>query len=118
MLKVRIIPILTFNGFALVKTKQFANPRMVGNAVQAARVYNSRAVDELAFIDIFATQQNRKINLKETDIITLTGISSGISFGIDDSKGLLIFDPGSPISDSSSITASVVKNVASICNNF
>ena len=64
MLKVRIIPILTFNGFALVKTKQFANPRMVGNPVQAARVYNSRAVDELAFIDIFATQQNRKINLK------------------------------------------------------
>ncbi len=64
MLKVRIIPILTFNGFALVKTKQFINPRMVGNPVQAARVYNSRAVDELAFIDIFATQQNRKINLK------------------------------------------------------
>lgn len=64
MLKVRIIPILTFNGFALVKTKQFANPRMVGNPVQAARVYNSRAVDELAFIDIFATKQNRKNNLK------------------------------------------------------
>jgi cyclase len=64
MLKVRIIPILTFNGFALVKTKQFANPRMVGNPVQAARVYNSRAVDELAFIDIFATKQNRKQNLK------------------------------------------------------
>ena len=64
MLKVRIIPILTFNGFALVKTKQFTNPRMVGNPVQAARVYNSRAVDELAFIDIFATKQNRKNNLK------------------------------------------------------
>ncbi|MBK8519575.1 MAG: imidazole glycerol phosphate synthase subunit HisF [Chitinophagaceae bacterium] len=64
MLKVRIIPILTFNGFALVKTKQFANPRMVGNPVQAARVYNSRAVDELAFVDIFATKQSRKNNLK------------------------------------------------------
>lgn len=64
MLKIRIIPILTFNGFALVKTKQFANPRMVGNPVQAARVYNSRAVDELAFIDIFATKQARKNNLK------------------------------------------------------
>lgn len=64
MLKVRIIPILTFNGFALVKTKQFTNPRMVGNPVQAARVYNSRAVDELAFIDIFASKQNRKNNLK------------------------------------------------------
>lgn len=64
MLKVRIIPILTFNGFALVKTKQFANPRMVGNPVQAARVYNSRGVDELVFLDIFASNQGRKINLK------------------------------------------------------
>lgn len=63
MLKARIIPILTFNGFALVKTKQFANPRMVGNPVQAARVYNSRGVDELVFVDIFASKQNRKPNL-------------------------------------------------------
>ena len=55
MLKVRIIPILTFNGFGLVKTKQFANPRMVGNPVQSARVYNSRGVDELVFLDIFAS---------------------------------------------------------------
>lgn len=64
MLKVRVIPILTFNGFGLVKTKQFANPRMVGNPVQAARVYNSRGVDELVFLDIFASKQKRKINLK------------------------------------------------------
>jgi len=63
MLKIRIIPILTFNGFGLVKTKKFSNPRMVGNPVQAARVYNSRGVDELAFIDITATKQKRKINL-------------------------------------------------------
>lgn len=64
MLKVRIIPILTFNGFGLVKTKLFSNPRMVGNPVQAARVYNSRGVDELVFLDIFASEQKRKINLK------------------------------------------------------
>ena len=64
MLKLRIIPILTFNGFGLVKTKKFANPRMVGNPVQAARVYNSRGVDELVFLDITASEQNRKINLK------------------------------------------------------
>ena len=63
MLKKRVIPVLTFNGFALVKTKQFANPRMVGNPMQAARVYNSRNVDELVFIDIFATKQKRKLNL-------------------------------------------------------
>ena len=64
MLKVRVIPILTFNGFGLVKTKQFQNPRMVGNPIQTAKVYNSRGVDELIFLDIFATRQKRKINLK------------------------------------------------------
>ena len=37
---------------------------MVGNPVQAARVYNSRGVDELVFLDIFASNQKRKLNLK------------------------------------------------------
>lgn len=63
MLKIRIIPVLTFNGLALVKTKLFGNPRMLGNPIQAARVFNSRNVDELVFTDITATAQNRKINL-------------------------------------------------------
>lgn len=64
MLKCRVIPILTFNGFGLVKTKEFgSNPRMVGNAVQAAKVYNSRNVDELVFLDIYASDNARKMNL-------------------------------------------------------
>ena len=62
MLKVRIIPALTFNGLSLVKTKNFSRPRIVGNPIQAARVYNSRNVDELIFVDINATIQKRKIN--------------------------------------------------------
>lgn len=66
MIKVRVIPILTFNGFALVKTKNFTNPRMLGNPVQSAKVFNSRGVDELVFLDIMATKQKRKINLPLT----------------------------------------------------
>ena len=93
MLKVRIIPILTFNGFGLVKTKKFANPRMVGNPVQAARVYNSRGVDELVFLDIFASQQQRKLNLKLiSDVIREcympVAIGGGIS-SIEDINDLL-----------------------------
>ena len=84
MLKVRVIPILTFNGFGLVKTKQFANPRMVGNPVQAARVYNSRGVDELVFLDIFATRQKRKLNLAiARDIIKECFMPVGVGGGID-----------------------------------
>lgn len=64
MLKCRVIPVLTFSGLALVKTKGFAgNARMVGNAVQAAKVFNARNVDELVFLDIYASDQKRKINL-------------------------------------------------------
>ena len=70
MLKCRVIPILTFNGFGLVKTKGFAsNPRMIGNAVQAAKVYNSRNVDELVFLDIYASKKNRKMNLQMARLI-------------------------------------------------
>ncbi len=84
MLKVRVIPILTFNGFALVKTKQFSSPRMVGNPVQAAKVYNSRRVDELVFIDIMASRQNRKINSKIVkDVIKECYMPVTIGGGID-----------------------------------
>mgnify|MGYP001397649905 CR=1 FL=1 len=64
MLKLRIIPILSFNGFALVKTKQFSTARMVGNPIQAARVYNARGVDELVLIDIMASEQNRTLPIE------------------------------------------------------
>jgi cyclase len=84
MLKIRVIPVLTFNGFALVKTRQFSSPRMVGNPVQAARVYNARGVDELLLIDIMASLQNRKINLKITaDVIKECYMPIGIGGGID-----------------------------------
>jgi cyclase len=84
MLKVRIIPVLTFNGFGLVKTKRFVNPRMVGNPVQAARVYNNRGVDELVFIDINATTQKRKINLKVvSDVIKECYMPVAIGGGIE-----------------------------------
>src|SRR5688500_3630070 len=93
MLKTRIIPILTFNGFGLVKTKKFSNPRMVGNPVQTARVYNSRGVDELVFLDIFATSQKRKINLRLVgDVIRECYMPVAIGGGIgtiDDISDLL-----------------------------
>ncbi len=93
MLKVRVIPVMTFNGFALVKTKQFANPRMVGNPTQAARIYNSRGVDELIFTDILATKQHRKINLAVVkqvlnECFMPVTVGGGIST-IDDIRDLL-----------------------------
>jgi imidazole glycerol-phosphate synthase subunit HisF len=83
MQKIRILPILTFNGFALVKTNQFQNPRMVGNPVQSARIFNNRGVDELIFLDIMASKQNRKINLNLVrDVIKQCFMPVGIGGGI------------------------------------
>jgi cyclase len=85
---------LTFSGLALVKTKGFAsNPRMVGNAVQAAKVFNARNVDELVFLDIYASDQKRKINLNMVrsiinECFMPVAIGGGIST-LDDIHNLL-----------------------------
>ena len=54
---------MTTNGFGLVKTKQFHNPRMLGNPIQTAKVFNNRDVDELVFLDIYATREGRQLDL-------------------------------------------------------
>lgn len=65
MLKTRVIPILLFKNpeIGLVKSFQFNRMRTVGNPVNAARVYNSRNVDELIFLDIGARRDKRPVNL-------------------------------------------------------
>ncbi|MDO8584836.1 MAG: imidazole glycerol phosphate synthase cyclase subunit [bacterium] len=59
MLKTRVIPCMLFNGINLVKTIKFDGLRNLGNPIQMARVYNSRNVDELIFIDLKATEEHR-----------------------------------------------------------
>ncbi len=70
MLKTRIIPCMLFNGLNLIKTIRFDTIRNLGNPVQMARVYNSRNVDELIFIDMKATQEKRSPALKIIKEIT------------------------------------------------
>ncbi|MEZ5379146.1 MAG: imidazole glycerol phosphate synthase cyclase subunit [Acidimicrobiales bacterium] len=59
MLKTRIIPTLLYRDFGLVKGVKFDSRRAVGGATQAIKVYNMRGVDELVFLDVTATLQNR-----------------------------------------------------------
>ncbi len=51
---------MLFNGLNLVKTIEFDETRNLGNPIQTARVYNSRNVDELVFIDLKATEEKRE----------------------------------------------------------
>jgi cyclase len=59
MLKKRLIPTLLLKDGRMIKTIQFDRQRDVGNPVTAAKIYNAQSADELVFLDITATQQNR-----------------------------------------------------------
>jgi len=50
---------MLFNGRHLVKTINFGEIRNLGSPIQQARVYNSRNVDELIFIDMAASAEGR-----------------------------------------------------------
>ena len=69
MLKVRIIPTLLFKDFGLVKGVKFDSWRRVGSVMQAVKVYNLREVDELIFLDIAATNDNRRPDFQTVDEI-------------------------------------------------
>jgi cyclase len=69
VLKTRVIPSLLLKDSALVKTVNFKNPKYVGDPINAIRIFNDKEVDELAVIDIVATQK------KSIDYQLLTRIS-------------------------------------------
>lgn len=63
MLKKRIIPKFLIRGGRLVKGVGFhQNFREAGNPVSTAKVYDAYGVDELMFVDIDATVENRPAN--------------------------------------------------------
>ena len=59
MLKTRIIPCLDVADGRVVKGVNFVGLRDAGDPVDAARAYDAAGADELCFLDINATQENR-----------------------------------------------------------
>jgi cyclase len=55
MLRPRIIPCLLVHKGGLVKTTRFAEPRYVGDPLNAVRIFNEKQVDELIVADIDAS---------------------------------------------------------------
>jgi cyclase len=64
MLKTRIIPCLQLIDQALVKTVKFGKFKYIGDPINTVRIFNELEVDELCFLDIRATVDNRIPNLK------------------------------------------------------
>jgi imidazole glycerol-phosphate synthase subunit HisF len=59
MLKTRIIPCLDVAGGRVVKGVNFTGLVDAGDPVAAARAYDAAGADELCFLDIMATEENR-----------------------------------------------------------
>lgn len=62
MLRPRIIPSLLLQDNGLVKTVNFKNPKYVGDPINAVKIFNEKAVDELAVFDIDATAKGLEPN--------------------------------------------------------
>ena len=61
MLKARLIPCLDVKDGRVVKGVNFADLRDAGDPVEIARAYDAAGADELCFLDITATHENRGI---------------------------------------------------------
>lgn len=64
MLRTRVIPVLLLRNESLVKTVQFGRFTYIGDPCNTVRIFNELEVDELILLDITATNEARKPNLK------------------------------------------------------
>jgi cyclase len=69
MLKIRIIPCLDVKDGRVVKGVNFVDLRDAGDPVEAATAYDAAGADELCFLDITASHENRAIIF---DVVTQT----------------------------------------------
>ena len=109
MERVKIIPCLDVKDGRVVKGVNFVNLRDARDPVEAAEAYCREGADELVFLDIFATVENRKTRLewvkRVCNVVTIPFAVGGGIGSIDDMKEL--FDLGV---DKVSINTSAVKN--------
>jgi cyclase len=62
MLRPRITPCLLIQNDGLVKTQKFADPKYVGDPINAVKIFNEKEVDELIVLDIDASTLGREPN--------------------------------------------------------
>lgn len=72
MLTKRIIPCLDVHDGRVVKGTKFLNLRDAGDPVECAKAYNDQGADELVFLDITASSDNRKTMV---DVVERTAAS-------------------------------------------
>ena len=93
MKEVRIIPCLDVKEGRVVKGIKFVNLRDARDPVEAAQAYCREGADELVFLDIFATVENRKTKLewvkKVCEVVTVPFAVGGGIGSIEEMKALI-----------------------------
>lgn len=56
----RVIPCLLLRNLGLVKTIKFKSPKYLGDPINIVKIFNDKEVDELIFLDITATIENKR----------------------------------------------------------
>ena len=109
MKEIKIIPCLDVKDGRVVKGVKFENLRDARDPVEAATAYCREGADELVFLDIFATVENRKTRFewvkKVCDVVTIPFTVGGGIGSIEDMRALL--DLGV---DKVSINTAAVRN--------
>jgi imidazole glycerol-phosphate synthase subunit HisF len=109
MKPVKIIPCLDIKEGRVVKGINFVNLKDARDPVEAALTYCEQGADELVFLDIFATVENRKTRLewvkKVCNVVTIPFAVGGGIGSIEDIQSLV--DMGV---DKVSINTAAVKN--------
>ena len=92
MKEIKVIPCLDIKEGRVVKGVRFENLRDARDPVEAARAYQLEGADELVFLDIFATVQNRKTRQewvkRVCDVVTIPFTVGGGIGSIEDMRGL------------------------------
>ena len=73
MLKVRVIPCLDVKDGRVVKGVQFVDLRDAGDPVESAIAYDAAGADELCFLDITASHENRGTLM---DVVSVAPVNS------------------------------------------
>ena len=109
MITVRVIPCLDVKEGRVVKGVKFVNLRDARAPVEAAEAYCREGADELVFLDIFATVENRQTRLewvkRVAEVVTVPFAVGGGIVSLEDMKAL--FDLGV---SKVSINTAAVKN--------
>lgn len=79
MFRPRIIPVLLLKDLALVKSVGFKNFKYIGDPINAVKIFNDLKADELVFLDITASKENRLISL---DFVKDVGEEANMPFAV------------------------------------